>query len=85
MFPIQLPRIVRYPFLLAQALGYAAVRAEHTVRFVHAADYFRTMNQARVDNSLDRTFRSFLSPDLLILDDLACTASPPSSRLTSTS
>ena len=28
------------------------------------------MAQARVDNSVDRTFRSFLSPDLLILDDL---------------
>ena len=55
---------------LAQALGYAAVRAGHTVRFSHADDYFRTMNQARVDNSLERTFRSFLSPDLLILDDL---------------
>ena len=26
--------------------------------------------QARVDNSVERTFRSFLSPDLLILDDL---------------
>ena len=28
------------------------------------------MSQGRVDNSLDRTFRSFLTPDLLILDDL---------------
>ena len=28
------------------------------------------MTQARVDNSLERTFRSFLSSDLLILDDL---------------
>ena len=55
---------------LAQALGYSAVRAGHTVRFTHADDYFRTMNQSRVDNSLERTFRSFLSPDLLILDDL---------------
>ena len=27
------------------------------------------MNLARVDNSVDRTFRTFLSPDLLILDD----------------
>ena len=27
------------------------------------------MAQARVDNSVERTFRSFLSPDLLILDD----------------
>ena len=55
---------------LAQALGYSAVRAGHTVRFGHADDYFRTMAQARVDNSLERTFRSYLTPDLLILDDL---------------
>ena len=55
---------------LAQALGYAAVRGGHTVRFLHADDFFRAMTQARVDNSLDRTFRSFLTPDLLILDDL---------------
>ena len=55
---------------LAQALGYSGVRAGHTVRFIHADHYFRTMNQARVDNSLERTFRSFLTPDLLILDDL---------------
>ena len=55
---------------IAQALGYAAVRAGHTVRFVHADDFFRTMAQARVDHSTDKTFRSFLAPDLLILDDL---------------
>ena len=55
---------------LAQALGYSAVRAGHTVRFTHADDFFRTMSQARVDNSVERTFRSFLTPDLLILDDL---------------
>ena len=55
---------------LAQALGYAAVRAGHTVRFVHADGFFKAMSQARVDNSVDRTFRSLMSPDLLILDDL---------------
>ena len=55
---------------LAQALGFSAIRAGHTVRFVHADDFFRAMTQARVDNSVERTFRSFLSPDLLILDDL---------------
>ena len=55
---------------MAQALGYTDVRAGNTVRFSHADDYFRLMNQARVDNSLERTFRSFLSPDLQILDDL---------------
>ena len=55
---------------LAQALGYSAVRAGHAVRFIHADIFFRTMTQARVDNSVDRAFRSFLTPDLLILDDL---------------
>ena len=55
---------------LAQALGYTAIRAGHTVRFIHADDFFKAMTQARVDNSVERTFRSFLSPDLLILDDL---------------
>ena len=55
---------------LVQALGYSAVRAGHTVRFSHADHFFRAMSQARVDNSVDRTFRSFLTPDLLIIDDL---------------
>ena len=55
---------------IAQALGFTAIRAGYTVRFVHSDDFFRAMAQARVDNSVDRTFRSFLAPDLLILDDL---------------
>ena len=55
---------------LAQALGYSAIRAGHTVRFSHADDFFKAMAQARVDNSLDRALRSFITPDLLILDDL---------------
>ena len=58
---------------LAQALGYSAVRAGHTVRFTHADDFFKTMVRARVDNSVDRAFRSFLAPDLLILDDISST------------
>ena len=55
---------------LAQALGYAAVRSGHTVRFIRADGFFKAMSQARVDNSTERTFQSFLTPDLLILDDL---------------
>ena len=46
----------------AQALGYSAVRAGHTVRFSHADGFFKAMAQTRVDNSVDRTFRSFLTP-----------------------
>ena len=41
-----------------------------TVPFVHADGFFKSMSQTRVDNSVDRTFRSFMSPVLLILDDL---------------
>ena len=55
---------------MAQAMGYAAARAGYSVRFIHADDYFKAMSQARADNSVDKTFRSFLTPDLLILDDL---------------
>jgi len=54
---------------LSQALGYAAVRAGHSVRFIRADAFFRTLAQSRVDHTLEKTFRSFISPDLLILDD----------------
>mgnify|MGYP001765804895 CR=1 FL=1 len=54
---------------LAQALGYAAVRTGHGVRFIRADAFFRTLAQARIDHTLEKTFRSFLTPDLLILDD----------------
>ena len=40
------------------------------VRFSHAADFFEAMDQASIDNSVDRTFPPFLSLDLPILDDL---------------
>jgi DNA replication protein DnaC len=54
---------------LSQALGYAAVRAGHSVRFIRADAFFRTLAQARVDHTLEKAFRFFLVPDLLILDD----------------
>jgi DNA replication protein DnaC len=54
---------------LAQALGFAAVRAGHNVRFSRADAFFKTLAQARVDHTLEKAFRSFLVPDLLILDD----------------
>jgi DNA replication protein DnaC len=54
---------------LAQALGYAAVRSGHSVRFIRADAFFRTLAQSRVDHTLEKTWRSFLNPDLLIIDD----------------
>jgi DNA replication protein DnaC len=54
---------------LSQSLGYAAVRAGHSVRFIRADAFFRTLAQSRVDHTLEKTFCSFISPDLLIIDD----------------
>ena len=54
---------------LAQALGYAAVRIGHSVRFTRADAFFKSLAQSRVDHTLEKTFRSYLTPDLLILDD----------------
>ena len=69
---------------LAQALGYAAVRAGYTVRFIHADDFSKAMAQARVDNSVDRTFRSFLSRPAHPGRHSGCIGSPHSSPPTST-
>ena len=40
------------------------------LRFSHAADFFKAMAQARVDNSAGPYLPVLLSPELLILDDL---------------
>ncbi len=54
---------------LAQALGYTVVRAGHSVKFIRTDAFFRTLAQSRVDHTQEKTFRTFLAPDLLILDD----------------
>ncbi len=53
----------------AQALGYAAVRAGHSVRFTRADAFFKELAQSRVDHTQEKTMRSFLAPDLLVVDD----------------
>ncbi|HZR01161.1 MAG TPA: IS21-like element helper ATPase IstB [Chloroflexota bacterium] len=54
---------------LAQALGAAAVRAGHSALFVRADGLLRELHQARADHTLEKTFRRFLAPELLIVDD----------------
>ena len=54
---------------LAQALGYAAVRAGYSVRFTRADAFFKELAQSRVDHTQEKTMRSFLAPDLLVVDD----------------
>lgn len=54
---------------LAQALGAAAVRAGHSVVFIRADALLKELNQARADHTLDKVFRRFLAPELLVVDD----------------
>lgn len=53
----------------AEALGYSACRAGHRVRFIKVAKLLLALRQARADHSFERELRTWLTPDLLVLDD----------------
>jgi DNA replication protein DnaC len=55
--------------MLAQCLGAATVRAGRSVVFARADALLKELGQARADHSFERTFRRYLAPDLLIVDD----------------
>lgn len=55
---------------LAQALGQRACRAGYTALYVAAHDLLTQLRAARADQSYDKKLARFLSPDLLIIDDL---------------
>lgn len=54
---------------LACALGHSACRAGARVRFGTVARLLQSLHQSRADNSFDRELRSWVAPDLVILDD----------------
>ena len=54
---------------LACALGHSACRAGARVRFVKVARLLQALHQSRADNSFERELRSWVAPDLLLLDD----------------
>ena len=62
---------------LATALGHIAVRRRRTVRFVRADQLFRGHTPARLDNSVEAEMRALARVEVLILDDLALQAMPP--------
>ena len=53
----------------AQALGHSACRTARHVRYIKVGKLLLALHQSRADNSFDRELRSWLAPDLLILDD----------------
>ena len=52
----------------AQALGHSACRAGHHVRYIKVAKLLLALHQSRADNSFERELRSWLAPDLILLD-----------------
>jgi len=59
---------------LAQALGNQACRIGYTTLFTTAAKLFRKLAAARVEDAFEETVKTFLKPQLLIIDDLGLTA-----------
>ncbi|WP_066831776.1 ATP-binding protein [Collinsella ihumii] len=58
---------------IAQALGVAACRRLHSVRYAGLNDMFRELNVARAEDSLYEALGRFSKPDLLVLDDFFTT------------
>jgi len=54
---------------LAQALGQEACRQGFQVLFLNAYKMLQYLHGGRADNSLERRLKTYLRPDLLILDD----------------
>lgn len=63
---------------LAQALAQTACRQGFEVLFINAYKMLQHVHGGRADNSWERRFKSYLRPDLLILDDFGLKPlSPP--------
>lgn len=54
---------------LSQALGQEACRRGFSVLFVNAYKMLQHLNGGRADDSFDRRLKTYLKPDLLVLDD----------------
>lgn len=54
---------------LSQALAHAACLQGFQVTFINAYKMLQHLHGGRADNSWERRFKSYLRPDLLILDD----------------
>lgn len=61
---------------ISQALGNAACRQGHSVRYIRQADLARELDIARRNDGLYECMDSFKTTDLLILDDLFLTETP---------
>jgi DNA replication protein DnaC len=61
---------------LAQAIGYEAIKMDHTVLYRSIFDVVRDFMQEEVFQEKDKVLNTYLKPDLLLIDDMGLRALP---------
>lgn len=56
---------------LARHLSFAAIKSGYSVLLVRADKMFESLKHSRADGTHERALRSYLKPDLLVIDDFA--------------
>ena len=62
---------------LAQALAHEACRRGYKALYVNTYKMLQHINGGRADGTLERRFKTYLRPDLLVLDDFGLKLLPP--------
>jgi len=57
--------------MLAKHLAFAALKAGYAVSFARADKLFKHLRLSSIDGTFERTLRSYMRPDILIIDDFA--------------
>jgi len=56
---------------LAKHLAFSALKAGYSVTFARTDKLFKHLKLSAIDGSYERTIRSYLKPDILVIDDFA--------------
>jgi len=56
---------------LARHLSFVAIKSDYSVLLVRADKMFESLKYSRADGTHERALRSYLKPDLLVIDDFA--------------
>lgn len=56
---------------LARHLSFVAIKSDYSVLLVRADKMFESLKHSRADGTHERALRSYLKPDLLVIDDFA--------------
>jgi DNA replication protein DnaC len=57
--------------MLSKHLAFAALKAGYSVTFARTDKFFKHLRLSSIDGTYERTLRSYLKPDILVIDDFA--------------